>query len=629
MNSVELRPYQLEAVDRARSAFTPTVRRVLLVAPTGGGKTVIAAHIIEAAHRLGKRVVFFAHRRELIGQTYEKLLDAGVPSARLGVMMGKDPRTNPTAPVQIASISTWSRRELKPAADLVFIDECHRATAKTYRKAAEHYASAALLGMTATPYRANGQGLGDVFQEMVVVTTPRALIEDGYLVEPRVFSAPSGSLPDLSGIRVRGGDYDEAELAAAVNTGGLVGGIVAHWEKHAEGRRTVAFAVNVAHSKAIVDAFIVAGIRAEHLDAMTPTAERAAILRRLASGETTVLSNCSVLCEGWDMPAVKVAILARPTKSMGLYLQQGGRILRPWEGVGALILDHAGNAMKHGLPQDDREFSLESKVSKKGDALTKECPECCAIVPRGLHVCECGHEFPRPTVPDAPLVDAPGDLVAIGPEPKPPPKKAPLEAGPPLWLIRSKVFEQFDGKARGDNPSSAIEQLLPAPPIGWAADNLPLVKTLQYRPHQIALRINGLWARESVGALLPAEDRAADRMVDIIDRRACLLAVVAGGSGRSHCGRHQLHKGGHKRNGCSGDYFSSRGGKPCPGDHFVYARPKGTKQCRECHRLRSTSTDIQVVLYEAASRRRLVILDFLQHLLFKPGYSGHRAPAHA
>src|SRR5690606_30708365 len=125
------------------------------------------------------------------------------------------------------------------------------------------------------------------------------------------------------------------------------------------GLRTVAFAVNVEHSRAIVARFVAAGVAAEHLDGSTPTAERDAILRRLETGETRIVSNCAVLTEGWDQPAVKCAILARPTQSTGLYLQQAGRILRPWQDVRPIILDHAGNSLAHGLPQDDRALTLD------------------------------------------------------------------------------------------------------------------------------------------------------------------------------------------------------------------------------------------------------------------------------
>ncbi|MBL8718121.1 MAG: hypothetical protein JNL79_19225 [Myxococcales bacterium] len=168
-------------------------------------------------------------------------------------------------------------------------------------------------------------------------------MRQGFLVEPRVFTVPAHALPDLSTVKVRGGDYDERELADAVDRRQLVGNIVEHWRKHADGVRTVVFAVSIAHSKHIVERFQEAGVRAEHLDGGTPMLERDAILARLDRGETQVVGSIGTLCEGTDIPSVKCAILARPTKSTGLYLQQAGRILRPYQDQPAVILDHAGS----------------------------------------------------------------------------------------------------------------------------------------------------------------------------------------------------------------------------------------------------------------------------------------------
>ena len=201
----------------------------------------------------------------------------------------------------------------------------------------------------------------------------------------------------MSGVRTRGGDYLEQDLARAVNDGQLVGDLVEHWKRLGGELRTVAFAVNVEHSRAIVARFVAAGVAAEHLDGETPTFERDAILARLERGETLVVSNCGVLCEGWDQPSVKCCVLARPTKSTGLYLQQAGRVLRPWQGVRPIILDHAGNVLEHGLPQDDREFSLdatEKRAVRSARRTTKACPSCETIVPSMAQKCpECGAAF--------------------------------------------------------------------------------------------------------------------------------------------------------------------------------------------------------------------------------------------
>ena len=419
MNSstnVRLRPYQVLAIERVRAAIRAGSKKTLLVLPTGGGKTVVAAAIIGSAYGRGKRVVFFAHRRELIKQTRAKLIDAGIPAEAIGIMLGAESH-GLDAPIIVASIQTWARRN-PPLADLVFIDEAHRSCSNSYRTAIEHYASqgAVVLGLTATPFRSDGRGLGDVYDALETIAYPSQLVADGFLVEPKAFSVAS-DLPDLSKVRTVAGDYRTDELAAAMDTPMLVGGIVEQWLKHAGNRQTVVFACDVQHSIHIAESFISSGIPAEHIDGETPKAARDAILARLASGETRVVSNCAVLTEGWDCPVVKCASLARPTKSVSLYLQMAGRILRPYGEETAVLIDHGGSCIAHGLPQDDREFSLTASrpKGKPGEAPHKCCKSCDAIVPTSCAVCpECGVAFPER---EGPLqVDA--DLVEVKPRRK-------------------------------------------------------------------------------------------------------------------------------------------------------------------------------------------------------------------
>lgn len=427
--SVTLRPYQIDAIERVRQRYRRGERSVLLCAPTGAGKTVIGASVIAGALERGSRVVFLAHRRELIRQTYNKLIDAGVSHDDVGVVMagvGLESRgaaergwaARPAAPIQVASIDTLRARPARPPADLVIIDEAHRALAATYQRAtAEWYPGARVLGLTATPVRADGRGLGDLFASLEIVASVAELVAAGYLVEPRVWSAPRD--PDLSRVRVRGGDYDARQLGEAMSGRELVGDIVQHWAERAGGRRTVVFASSVEHSRQITARFVAAGARAEHLDGSMHADDRDAVLGRLASGETEIVSNCEVLCEGWDQPAVKCLILARPTKSVGLYLQQAGRVLRPWRDTSCVILDHAGNALEHGLPQAPREWSLEGK--RKRDAAKRlspvaTCHGCRAVLPVGTRVCPaCGTELVASGGSRAPLEEAPGELVELRP----------------------------------------------------------------------------------------------------------------------------------------------------------------------------------------------------------------------
>jgi DNA repair protein RadD len=385
-----LHQFQQDAVAEIERHIAEGRRRLLLVAPTGSGKTVIASELIRRLVAQYRRVLFLAHRREIIDQTSAKLTANGV---RHGIIMSQvSPR--PMEAVQVASIDTLLVRGVRsnamdlPPADLVVFDEAHRARGRTREHLISLYPEAVLLGMTATPCRGDGRGLGNLFDVMIEAPQVAELIAGGYLVKSRVH-APID--PNLKGVRVEKGDYVISQLAGRMNTAGLVGDIVEHWHKYGEQRRTIAFSVDVAHSVAIRNQFLSAGVTAEHLDGETPLLEREAILARLASGETKVVSNCMVLTEGWDCPPVGCAILARPTKQMGLFRQMIGRVLRPAEGKPyAVILDHSGAVYLHGLPEDHVEWTLDvdGRATTPAQARRKagleprlhECPACKAIM---------------------------------------------------------------------------------------------------------------------------------------------------------------------------------------------------------------------------------------------------------
>jgi superfamily II DNA or RNA helicase len=350
---IALRPYQVDAIERCRREVGRGRRRVVLVAPTGSGKTVIASAIVAGAAEKGKRGLFLAHRRELVTQASRKLYEAGIDAGI--VLPGFPPR--PEQPIQVSSVQSLTARAIRtsamemPDADLVVIDECHHVTASTYQVILAAYPDAVILGLSATPARADGRGLGSTFDTIVECPSVAELTAADHLVPARVFAPPA---PDLTGVKVRRGDYVEAQLAERMDKPKLVGDIVTHWLRHAEGRRTVLFATSVAHSTHLRDEFARAGVVAEHLDGKTPIGERDGILARLASGAVDVVTNCAVLTEGWDCPAVGCVVLARPTKSLGLYRQMCGRILRPYPGkVDAIILDHAGSTYAHGFICDD------------------------------------------------------------------------------------------------------------------------------------------------------------------------------------------------------------------------------------------------------------------------------------
>lgn len=387
--SVELRPYQVGAIDSVRAEIRAGRRRVLLCIPTGGGKTLTAASILASAVAKGSRVLFVAHRKELIDQTCTTFGRLGISS--IGVIRAQDPRKDLTQPIQIASIQTLARRD-KPPADIVVIDEGHRALAASYKTHLyDAYPNAVFILLTATPCRTDGKPLKDAADALVLGAKYSGLIEEGFIVAPIVYGTPM--TPDMHGVRTTAGDYNLEDLEAAVNRSALIGNCVTEWRKRSEGRRTVVFAVSVAHSIALCAAFAAAGARAGHIDGTTPEGERAAILASLEHGQLDVVCNVGVLCEGWDMPSCKCLVLARPTKSLALYMQMAGRILRPWNDIAPLILDHGGNVDRHGMPHVDRDWSLEGKMTKSKAAPCKACPVCFCYVGAGLRVCTCGHVF--------------------------------------------------------------------------------------------------------------------------------------------------------------------------------------------------------------------------------------------
>jgi len=418
---MKLRSYQADSV---RDIFKSWKKHtsVLYVLSTGGGKTVVAARIIQQLIYSGKRILFVAHRRELVNQAVAKLVADGINELSIGVIMSDDVRIRPSAPIQVASIDTLRHRR-KPKADIVVIDEAHRAVAPTYRKLSSWYPDVPTLGLTATPERLDGSGLGGVFQDIVLGAKMSELIAGEWLMRPRVFTKP-GSIPlSLKGIKTVRGDYDIRQLGRRMNRKELIGDIVGHWISHAFNRRTICFAVNIEHSKSITKAFLKAGVKAAHIDGETPVKRRAMLLEQLASGKIRVLSNCNVLTEGLDIPPVKGIIQARATKSLTVYLQQTGRSERPYkeklgrfkdQQITPIILDHSGNAYVHGLPDEDRDWHLfvGRRKGKKGPAPAKSCESCGLVVHAGVMVCpDCGFEFPKPVR----YVQAAGQLREVNP----------------------------------------------------------------------------------------------------------------------------------------------------------------------------------------------------------------------
>jgi superfamily II DNA or RNA helicase len=359
--------------------------------------------------------LFLAPRRELVQQASRKLSDVGVGH---GIILAGDPRHNLYSRIQVGSIDTIRARAHKLqmlAPDLVFVDECHLYVTEIRKRLLDQWPNARRIGLTATPCRKDGRGLELLFDDIITVASTAELTAQGHLVPARYFSIAK---PDLERVHTVAGDYNVGELATAMAP--LVADIPLTWLERAGGRRTVVFAVNIAHSVALRAAFAEHGIVAEHVDGGTPTAEREAIFRRFAAGETQVLCNCQIASIGFDLPALDCITLARPTKSLAMYLQMLGRGLRPAPGKkDCLVLDHSGCVHSLGFAADERFWSLDGHADLEETKRAREkslgkdvtCPKCSCVYSGG-RVCPACAYYIAPRGKEIRTLD--GQLVEVG-----------------------------------------------------------------------------------------------------------------------------------------------------------------------------------------------------------------------
>jgi superfamily II DNA or RNA helicase len=405
--SAILRPYQESLLANIFDAVAAGCRRLMVQAPTGAGKTIIAASINRKMIEDGYGTIFTVPWIGLIDQTVEKFRAEGIED--IGVIQADHPLTNPAARVQIASVQTLLDRDI-PAGDLVMIDEAHR-WYDFYRDwmARPQWANVPFIGLSATPWT---HGLGKHYSKLIVATTITELIEQGYLSN---FKAYAPSSPDLAGVRTVAGDYHEGDLARIMGDKTLVGDVVATWVKRGEGRPTIVFSVDCAHAKHLQEGFEAAGIRSAYIEASTSLAEREAIKLAFHVGEIKVVCNVGCLTTGidWD---VRCIILARPTKSEILFTQMIGRGLRPADGkTELLILDHSSNHTRLGFVTDIHHEILDDGEPKPKQESRKpppnECSMCSYLKPPQVWKCPaCGFAPPRP-VPAC----LPGQLAEIKP----------------------------------------------------------------------------------------------------------------------------------------------------------------------------------------------------------------------
>jgi DNA repair protein RadD len=371
-----LREYQVNGIDQTLSELRAGHRRVCVVAPTGAGKTVILSEFTRRHNVRGGRTLIVVHRAELVAQTREKLLGARI--TRVGIIAaGRD--VDHDARVLVASVQTLlSRDGLPDGISLLILDEAHHYVADEWRRIAEHYADAYVIGLTATPMRSDGSPLGDIFDALVVVIQTAELIAAGHLCPVDVVA------PDRE-------------------TDGLCTDPVVAWREHAVGRPTVIFCASVDAARELAAQITADGGRAAAVWGDMGTEDRESALARFERGDIDVLTNVFVLTEGWDCPPAEVCILARGCDHVGTYIQMVGRVLRPSPGKRrALFVDLRGVVHRHGAPDELRQFSLEGRAIS-GLAPTKDCPSCALEWPLSQRTCDpnhdehegCGYEFPR------------------------------------------------------------------------------------------------------------------------------------------------------------------------------------------------------------------------------------------
>ncbi len=415
---IDLRSYQDDLVGKLRVALRSSAA-VLAYAPTGAGKTVIAAAIISRLIAAGKRVIFCVHRIDLIIQTAKTFSHFGIP---FSIISGNE-RTNPYFPCFIASILTLKNRLGKYPADFIFVDEAHLSAAAGWSAVAAHYkgTGAKLIGLSGSPERLDGKPLGDVWDQMVMGPSVRWLIENGHLSTYRAF-CPEGL--DLSSTHTRKGEYVSSEVEELMAGRAILSKAVKHWKRFALGKRTIAFSRSVVAAEALAAEFRENGVMAVALDGETPQDDRREAFLGFADRQIDVIVNCSLFCEGFDLAAqvdrdvtIECVLDHSPTHSLAKHIQKNGRGLRKKPSP-AILLDLVGNIPRLGLPDEDREWSLEGRKKKARETSLVICPKCFAPFEPAPRCPACGHVMAkeaRDTHGSRALGEVDGELKEIDP----------------------------------------------------------------------------------------------------------------------------------------------------------------------------------------------------------------------
>lgn len=371
---MNLRPYQSDLIANIRHSISTGHKSIVSVLGCGGGKSIIQADISRSATNKHNNVLFLVHRKELCEQIYNTFSSYGVDMNLCSVSM-------------VQTVSRHIGDILAPA--IIITDEAHHSTANTYKKIYNAFPDALRLGFTATPCRLNQGGLGEVYDDLITSVSTRWLIDNHYLSPYKYYSV---KLADTSGLHVKAGDYKADEVAELMQNKEIYGETVKQWERLAKNKKTIAYCASVEAAEETAEQFRQAGYTAAALNGNTPKELRAQIMQEFRDSKIMILTNCELFGEGLDVPDCECTVLLRPTQSLTLYIQQSMRSMRYMPGKTAIIIDHVGNCYLHGLPDDDREWTLEPKHKQENTVKIRECPMCFAVYPPTLDKCPyCGY----------------------------------------------------------------------------------------------------------------------------------------------------------------------------------------------------------------------------------------------
>ena len=369
--NLELRNYQEHLVKKIKIEISKGKHAICCVLGCGGGKSVVQGTIAANANAKGNRVLFLVHRKELCEQIRDTFTACGVNWELTDVGM----------------VQTFTRHISdirKP--DIIITDECHLSTAKTYTRIYDAFPEALKLGFTATPCRLNEGGLGAVYDSLVEGVSTKWLIQNKYLADYRYYSLP---IVDTDGLHIRAGEYVQDEVNALIENQAVYTGAVDQYLKLAKGQKAMVYCPSIVSSKEVAEQFNTAGIPAAHVDGTTPQAERERLVSDYRAGKITVLTNVELFGVGFDDKDIVCTIFLRPTMSVALYIQMAMRSLRYREGKTAIIIDCVGNCARHGLPSDDRRWTLETKKKQQSIVKIRECENCFAVYEPTLQACPC------------------------------------------------------------------------------------------------------------------------------------------------------------------------------------------------------------------------------------------------